>query len=210
MSNKEISAGKAELRRHYRALRQQLSSETQHECAQQLSIHIQQHNLIDCLVRQDLNTEELRVALYIENDGELGTVSLIEYLWSIDVRVYLPIVDIRQPGHLVFAHYHAKSAMQLNKYGIKEPVIGETECVALHNLNAVFLPLVAFDENGNRLGMGGGYYDRSLSLLTENNRPRLIGLAHDIQKADNLAAESWDIPLDEIFTPKQRYQINGA
>ena len=69
------------------------------------------------------------------------------------------------------------------------------------------MPLVAFDKQGNRLGMGGGFYDRTLARLHEQNwqKPQLIGLAHECQKVDALPIESWDVPLKTIITPDKTY-----
>jgi 5-formyltetrahydrofolate cyclo-ligase len=72
----------------------------------------------------------------------------------------------------------------------------------------VLLPLVAFDAGCNRLGMGKGYYDRSFAFRRYGNssRPRLLGLAHECQKAEQVAMEAWDIPLDGIITDRQWYR----
>ena len=74
-------------------------------------------------------------------------------------------------------------------------------------LSLVLLPLVAFDAKGNRMGMGGGYYDRAFEFKqkTLSYLPRLIGLAHELQKKEQLPTESWDIPLFAIFTDKKIY-----
>jgi 5-formyltetrahydrofolate cyclo-ligase len=70
------------------------------------------------------------------------------------------------------------------------------------------LPLVGFDASGNRMGMGGGYYDRTFSFksLKKGLRgPTLIGLAHEIQRVEELPVESWDIPLTAIVTDQKSY-----
>jgi 5-formyltetrahydrofolate cyclo-ligase len=75
-------------------------------------------------------------------------------------------------------------------------------------MDLILLPLVAFDEKGNRMGMGGGFYDRSLAnIQQQNQRTQLIGLAHEIQKTDQLVVQSWDIPLHAIATEDRLYQI---
>jgi 5-formyltetrahydrofolate cyclo-ligase len=71
------------------------------------------------------------------------------------------------------------------------------------------MPLVAFDEQGNRLGMGGGFYDRTLAYLKyrqHRRKPVLAGLAHEIQKIGQLTTQSWDIPLDCIITENKLYR----
>lgn len=72
-----------------------------------------------------------------------------------------------------------------------------------------FLPLVAFDAKGRRLGMGGGFYDRAFAFKNKYKRlgPMLIGLAHSIQEVESLDVEHWDIPLDAIVTEKKVFTI---
>lgn len=73
----------------------------------------------------------------------------------------------------------------------------------IHQLDVVITPLVAFDITGNRMGMGGGYYDRTLANWRTDQRPLPIGYAHDCQQVDKLAKQHWDIPLPYIITPTQ-------
>ena len=71
-----------------------------------------------------------------------------------------------------------------------------------HELDVILMPLVGFDNDGNRLGMGGGYYDRTLAYTRHAiKKPVLIGVAHDLQRVDRLPYASWDIPLNAIVTP---------
>ena len=90
-----------------------------------------------------------------------------------------------------------------NIYGIEEPKLIPDQRRNAWSLGLVFLPLVAFDTQGNRMGMGGGYYDRTFSFKKQNKSlrgPDLIGLAHEIQKVESLPVENWDIPLSTIIT----------
>ena len=71
-------------------------------------------------------------------------------------------------------------------------------------VNVVFLPLVGFDRSGNRIGMGGGFYDRTLANSTLQNRhPLLVGLAHSCQQMDPIEHQTWDIPLQKIATDQE-------
>ncbi|MGB0723676.1 MAG: 5-formyltetrahydrofolate cyclo-ligase, partial [Gammaproteobacteria bacterium] len=65
--------------------------------------------------------------------------------------------------------------------------------------------------SGNRLGMGGGYYDRALARATRRpgRRPLLIGIGHDFQRVDSLPANPWDIPLDAVITETTLYRFRG-
>jgi len=74
----------------------------------------------------------------------------------------------------------------------------------------IFLPLVAFDNAGNRLGMGGGYYDRTLAWKQRRrywHGSRLIGVAYGFQQLERLPVESWDIGLDGILTDRQYHAL---
>ena len=75
-------------------------------------------------------------------------------------------------------------------------------------LDVVIAPLVAFDESLNRLGMGGGYYDRTFAFRKRARvlrRPVLIGVAYSFQRVDRLQPENWDVPLDVVITEKESY-----
>jgi 5-formyltetrahydrofolate cyclo-ligase len=97
--------------------------------------------------------------------------------------------------------------MRANRYGILEPKLNCSQICPLPELDYVLMPLVAFDKFGNRLGMGGGFYDRTLARLYEQHwqQPQLIGLAHACQQVDELPIESWDVPLKTIITPDKTY-----
>ncbi len=93
--------------------------------------------------------------------------------------------------------------MYKNCYGILEPK--QQQAIPIEDLDILFVPLVAFDDELNRLGMGGGYYDRALSRSPRPRRPLLIGLAHQGQKVAQLNTQYWDIPLDMVLTDQKRY-----
>lgn len=195
-----MQSEKAKLRKHYRQLRNNISSAEQLRCAQllvkQFKTKINKRNL----------PTSCKIAVYLANDGELETEALIKYFWSVNFNVYVPVLDPEKSGHLLFLQYEHSTPMTNNQYGISEPELNLSKVSPISDLDIVFLPLVAFDSMGGRLGMGGGYYDRSLALI-KNNKPRLIGLAHDIQKADNLPRETWDVPLNEILSPTQHIDL---
>ncbi|GGW93883.1 5-formyltetrahydrofolate cyclo-ligase [Alteromonas halophila] len=146
------------------------------------------------------------LAFYLSNDGE---VSLSEFSASLlagasSPRLALPVLHPFCRGHLLFLHYHQHTAMTENRFGIPEPSLDCTAVVPAHQLDVILMPLVGFDKDGNRLGMGGGFYDRTLA--NRHNwpaSPRLIGIAHDCQQVDALPVAAWDVPLDAIVTPSQ-------
>ncbi len=76
------------------------------------------------------------------------------------------------------------------------------------HLNVIFMPLLGFDKNKCRIGMGGGFYDRALSFKkhqTNYNNPKLYGLAFDCQQVTEINNQPWDIPLDAVITPTKIY-----
>ena len=92
--------------------------------------------------------------------------------------------------------------MTVNKFGIAEPKPDVSAIILPGQLDIIFMPLVAFDDQGQRLGMGGGFYDRTLASLPQGcNKPLLVGLAHQCQQVDMVPAEPWDVPLPRVLTP---------
>lgn len=190
-----VETNKTLLRQEFRKRRQQLSQTEQQQAAQDL--------VINCCNYTPFKVAK-NIACYLSNDGELDTQYIIEYCWQKHISVLLPVVDPQKVGHLQFLVHQAKAPMQRNQYGIAEPVWSADKVLAIDEIDIIFTPLVAFDMQGNRLGMGGGYYDRTLATLSEHhNAPQLIGLAHDCQQAENLPLQSWDIPLQGVITPTQ-------
>ena len=138
---------------------------------------------------------------------------LLERAWALGKQVYLPVLAGAPAAHLLFAPYHRHSAMQANRFGILEPVVSNSELLPPQRLDLVLTPLVAFDASGTRLGMGGGFYDRSFAF--RNNpahlpRPLLLGLAYELQKVAELFRQAWDIPLDGIVTEQAVYSVPGG
>jgi len=179
-----------QLRQLMRQRRQQLSAPEQADAARLVAIRA-----ID-----KLTATTKRVALYLANDGEICPSELIEALWQRKIEVYLPVLHPFTPGNLLFLRYDQQTRMRNNKYGISEPALDVRLVCPADQLDIIYTPLVAFDKNGNRMGMGGGYYDRTLA-----HHPHIttIGLAHDCQQVDKLTTQPWDIGLKSIMTPSQ-------
>ena len=112
---------------------------------------------------------------------------------------------------MYFAPYEKHTRLKKNCFGILEPVFQKKQLKTALQMDLVMAPLVGFDEQGNRMGMGGGFYDRTLARLNNSamKRPLLIGLAHHCQEVEQLQAQSWDIPLDIIATDKELIHINA-
>lgn len=191
----DISTHRNQLRQLIRQRRQALSQEQQQLAAIEL---VRQFSL------QPQLTKLQHIALYLSNDGELDTAPLIQALWQQGKSLYLPILHPHKPGFLVFQQYRSDTSMISNKFGILEPVLDVTQLKSLPEIEMIGLPLVAFDNQGNRMGMGGGFYDRTLAnAVFCQPAPLLVGLAHQCQQVDQVPVESWDVPLDLVVTPEQ-------
>ena len=184
-----------------RALRQQLRARRQ-----SLDEHERYHRS-DAAVRQLINHRIFRsaqhIACYLPNDGELDLTSLIEQCWVVGKSVYLPVLSSIHRNHLHFLPYSPDVELVPNQFGIPEPVIRSRRMIALQRLDLVLMPLVGFDASGNRLGMGGGFYDRSFAFLQRHqvwHKPTLLGVAYDFQQVDRLEARPWDVPLKGVVT----------
>ncbi len=145
------------------------------------------------------------VALFLSFDGELDTRPLIEQLWRSGKRVCLPVLHPFSPGNLLFLHYHPESELVVNHLKIYEPKLDLRDITPLDKLDVLVTPLVAFDNQGQRLGMGGGFYDRTLQKWQQHGFTP-VGYAHDCQQVDALPVEEWDIPLPAVVTPTQTWQ----
>lgn len=183
-----------QLRKTIRAARKSLSVAEQ----SQASINACQRMLDALKVNQVQH-----VALYLTHDGELATLPLIEALWQLGIQTYLPRLHPFNAGQLVFLHYSANTPMQPNQFGILEPKLDVRAIMPIERLDVVITPLVAFDLKGNRMGMGGGYYDRTLANWQDKGKPLPMGYAHDCQQVTRLPCEHWDVPLPFIITPSR-------
>lgn len=163
---------------------------------------LQQQQAEDSITQQALALIEERnaqhIALYISFDGEISTDKLIQILWAQGKQVYLPVLHPFNPNHLLFLRYLPDTPMLKNKFGIWEPKLNVQNVLPLDELDILFTPLVAFDRQGNRLGMGGGFYDRTLQNW-QNSSFIPVGLAHQCQQVEQLPTEAWDVPLHQIL-----------
>lgn len=187
------------LRAELRQKRNALTTEQQQQASEQL-----RDELLALTKKGDT------IALYFANDGELSPDLAIDTLLKQGRNVVVPVMHSFRKGYLNFQLYTSKTPMHENHFGIREPILSSVDTVALQNINYLFMPLVGFDALGNRLGMGGGFYDRTLNKIDDFiTKPKLIGLAHDCQQVTDLPVESWDVPIDMILTPTKKFMINS-
>lgn len=190
-----------ELRHALRAQRRALDAAAQERAAERAAIHLGG-------IRRFRSAKH--IAVYLASDGEINTWPVIERCWEFGKTVYLPVLRHLGGDRLWFIPFHADTALTLNRFGIPEPAPQPREQYDARDLDLVVMPLVGFDVLGNRLGMGGGFYDRSLAFLRHRRswiKPRLIGLAHELQRVDVLGREEWDVPLDAVVTDGTVYRF---
>lgn len=184
-----------DLRKQLRQARRALSKDAQITAATEL-----QHRI--CQLPQWSTAQT--ISSYLCFDGEISTQPLHLLAWQKAKTVVLPILEPNDSGQLIFHEYCANSPMRTNKFGITEPILDHHNRVNLSAIDMMLVPLVGFDKHANRMGMGGGFYDRTLADIYPNkSRPLLVGVAHDCQEVAQLTPAEWDIPMDYIVTDRK-------
>ena len=204
MTDKTRLQNRAELRRQMRQRRRALSVIEQKKAAEDLKSRV--------LAMPEFMRAK-RIALYLPNDGEIDPKLLIEQARKMGKTCYLPVLQPLADNRLWFVRYGTDTPMTRNRFGIPEPEIKgfadkkRNRCRP-QDLDLVLFPLVAFDEAGGRLGMGGGFYDRSFAFTRQRRfgKPALVGLAHECQKTDYLPIADWDIPLQAVVSDRAVYR----
>jgi 5-formyltetrahydrofolate cyclo-ligase len=143
----------------------------------------------------------LMLAGYFGIHGEVDLSPWLERLVADGYRVAMPMLDCQRTGRMQFRLWQPERALCRNAFGILEPC-RRARRVWRRELDLVLLPVVGFDAAGNRLGMGGGYYDRYFARQRApgRHRPRLVGIAHAFQELPGIPANAWDVPLDAVIT----------
>jgi len=167
--------------------------------AQALALRLRRHPLL---------LRSKRIGFYIPVQGEMNPWPLVDALVKLRKDVFLPVLLPFNCNRLWFAPCTPEVEMAPNRFGIPEPVVHPRSMLRPIALDVVLTPLVAFDANANRLGMGGGYYDRTFAFLRRRgcwNRPHLIGLAYEFQRTSKLTPSPWDVPLAMVATESSLY-----
>jgi 5-formyltetrahydrofolate cyclo-ligase len=189
----QIPQDRAQLRRQLRELRRALSPQQQRQAS------------LSCLRQLMQYPKFIRsqhFGLYLANDGELDPAPIAQQLWKMNKFCYLPVLHPSRPRELWFVRYTPDTPLKPNRFGIGEPDPFRNQRLQAKFLDMVLLPLVGFDRNGGRLGMGGGFYDKTFAFKKDKpeGKPYLIGLAHSIQEVPALGLADWDIPLSGVAT----------
>ncbi len=164
--------------------RKQLSAEFREQAAA---------DILQQLIKLPEFNSAKNIALYLAVNGEVETKHIIETCWRQAKNVFLPVVQ--NDMSLLFYQYQKNDILQKNKFGILEPS-QDKKNIPSDQLDLVLVPLVGFDENKHRLGMGAGCYDRAFA--NKKTKPVLIGLAYAFQKIQ-ITPKEWDVKMDALI-----------
>ncbi|WP_122446700.1 5-formyltetrahydrofolate cyclo-ligase [Pseudomonas viridiflava] len=193
------SLSRLQLRRQLRKARRSLTRSQQREAARGLYRQLAQHPLF---------RRARHVSLYLPMDGEIDPRLLLRAAQRRGKATYLPVLNAWPRTRMVFQRVRPGEKFKPNRFRIPEPRINRAKQRRIWALDLVLMPLVGFDDEGGRLGMGGGFYDRSLAYRARRStwrKPVLLGLAHECQKVERLAQASWDVPLQGTVSDKRWY-----
>ncbi len=160
-------------------------------------------------VRTALFRRSKAIGCYISHRGEMDPTPVVRRAWRMGKAVYLPVLHSLDSYHLWFAPYEPGERLRPNRFGIPEPDRPLRLMRRASQLDLIMAPLLAFDSCGNRLGSGGGFYDRTLAFLARRRhwrRPRVIGLAYAFQEVPSLPVRPWDIALQGVITEERFHQ----
>jgi 5-formyltetrahydrofolate cyclo-ligase len=139
------------------------------------------------------------VGCYLPTVYEVQTTHVIARSWRAGKRIFVPVTDSKV--FMVFREITANTPLGRNDFGIWEPLEGAL--IDPRRLDIVITPVVAFDDDNHRIGMGSGYYDRCFRFLKNRRKwlkPKLIGVAFESQRVDQISPNPWDIPLYRVVT----------
>ncbi len=141
------------------------------------------------------------IAGYKAINGEIAVDALLNTCAEKQATTLLPIMRGKQ---LLFAPFNKNTSFITHGFGIDEPDVAEGALWQPMDIEAVLVPLVAFDAQCHRIGMGGGFYDRSFTeRRSQQAPPLLIGVAHACQQQPQVPNDWWDVPLDFVVTDEQ-------
>ena len=190
------------IRKEIRSKRRKLTARQQKIAAERLAEHLTRHTSFQ---------HSQNIACYLATEGEISLTPFIQACWRNNKNVFLPVLQPRNHHPLWFVPFTENTALIPNRYGIFEPEhTKKLRNTKIITLDSIFLPLVAFDLTGNRIGMGAGYYDRTLNTLKSRKhwlKPRLIGVGYAFQQVENIKINSWDVPMHFISTEKAIYSV---
>jgi 5-formyltetrahydrofolate cyclo-ligase len=131
------------------------------------------------------------IGCYLPMNDEVDPTNIIERAWCANKRVFVPVTDTH--GAMNFSEITPDTVVTRNHYGIWEPLSGT--CIGVKQLDVVITPMAAFDAAKNRIGMGGGYFDRCFHFLRNRCKwlsPKLLGVAFEFQRVEMSPPDTWE------------------
>ena len=164
------------------------------------------------LIKLPVFVKARRIAAYLAVDGECDPQMIVDHANRLGKEIYLPVLVSTRRPKLLFARYTQDMPMLKNRFGILEPQPDREQLLSAREMDIVITPLVAFDEQLNRVGMGGGFYDNTFTfhrIRKHWKHPRLIAIAYECQKITIANNNRWDVPMDMIITEQALYCRNN-
>ena len=147
------------------------------------------------IIKKKYNKRKTNISLYYPSNYEVNILKILDIDFFKNFKFSLPIIKKNQ--EMQFCRWRKGDILQINKFGIPEPKI-----LKKINPEVILVPLLAFDKYKNRLGYGGGFYDRTISNLENKKSLETIGIAFNEQEIESLPSMNFDKTLNKIITPK--------
>lgn len=192
MTPEQLKLLRQQLRKQRRALPQRIRQQAGRKVAQRLH-------------RQAVFRQARHIGIYLSAFGEVPTQAIINLGLKQQKNIYLPQIrnfDQKLQWVRINRQQWQNRRFSIHRLGMHEP---RQRGISINRLDLLIMPLLAFDQYGSRVGMGGGYYDRTLWKQHQTSR---LGLAYDFQRAERLVRHAWDQPLDAVVTPSTVYQFH--
>jgi len=154
--------------------------------------------ICDGLLNLPILRPGFRISAFWPFDGEPDLRPALRTLHEQGHSVFLPLIPRQAGASLEMHRWEPDSELASGELGILEPAA--RDATPPGDLDLVLVPLVAWDPQGHRLGMGAGYYDRYLGSVMGQSRPVRAGVAYSVQRSDSLPTDDWDVPLHSILT----------
>ena len=149
------------------------------------------------LIKQKYSKKTINVSIYYPASFEANVLKLFEAEIISKLKILLPVLKKNNEMH--FHEWEKNNVLQINKFGMLEPVMLSNHVIP----DIMLVPLLAYDNLNNRLGYGGGFYDRYLERIEKKKKVIKIGCAFSFQKINKLPIEDYDKKLDLIITEKK-------
>tara|TARA_Y100000768_G_scaffold332037_1_gene271493 strand:- start:259 stop:813 length:555 start_codon:yes stop_codon:yes gene_type:complete len=149
------------------------------------------------LIRSRYFKKNINLSIYYPSSYEVNVIKLLDIINKKKVKIILPVINDRNSMH--FYNWKKGDILYVNKYGMLEPNSSSRKVIP----NVMLVPLLAFDNKKNRLGYGGGYYDRYLNKYLKKNKNLLtIGVAFSFQEHNKIPISNSDVKLNYVLTEK--------